>query len=389
MADRLNRQQLESLMTRRQAGCVSIFMPTHHPGPDLRQDPIQFKNLLADAAEQLVAAGLRSVEAQRRLAPARAVLDDGDFWRRATGGLAVFADADDCRLFRVPTPPDALVMVSERFHLKPLLPLLGEGTRFYLLALSQRSVRLFRADRRHIEAVSLPDAPQSFADIARFDDPESQLQFHTETSPSGPGARRPATFHGQGVGTDASQEKKHLLEYCRAVDRGLCKALAEERAPLILAAADPLLGLYRQTHEYPGLHDAVLRGNPDTLGPETLHVRALAVLAPVFEQGRRRDADLNRQAACTDNASSDVEPVVRAAHDGRVATLFVSLDDQQWGRFDSDSRTAELHDQRQPGDQDLLDLAAVRACLTGAVVHAVTRSEVPADAPLAALFRYA
>jgi hypothetical protein len=37
----------------------------------------------------------------------------------------------------------------------------------------------------------------------------------------------------------------------------------------------------------------------------------------------------------------------------------VAVDRQQWGRFDGESRTVEIHREAVPGDDDLSDVAAM------------------------------
>ena len=90
----------------------------------------------------------------------------------------------------------------------------------------------------------------------------------------------------------------------------------------------------------------------------------------------------------TGRASSQVETVVRAAHDAQVDMLFVASDRELWGRYDAEKRQCDVHAQRAAGDQDLLDLAAIRTALTGGKVHTVPREKMPADSPLAATFRF-
>jgi len=47
-----------------------------------------------------------------------------------------------------------------------------------------------------------------------------------------------------------------------------------------------------------------------------------------------------------------------------------------------------LHEEAKPGDEDLLDLAAVQTLLNGGTVYAVELEKVPDGASLAAVFRY-
>src|SRR5205823_9224741 len=75
--DTLNRDQLRFLSQTRGPFCVSIFLPTHRAGQEIRQDPIRLKNLAKQAETRLISAGLRAVKAREILAPAR------DLTRRA------------------------------------------------------------------------------------------------------------------------------------------------------------------------------------------------------------------------------------------------------------------------------------------------------------------
>jgi hypothetical protein len=47
-----------------------------------------------------------------------------------------------------------------------------------------------------------------------------------------------------------------------------------------------------------------------------------------------------------------------------------------------------LHREVKPGDEDLLDFAAVHTLLNDRTVYAVEPEKVPDDASLAAVFRY-
>ena len=47
-----------------------------------------------------------------------------------------------------------------------------------------------------------------------------------------------------------------------------------------------------------------------------------------------------------------------------------------------------IHAERQPGDEDLLDRAALETMLNGGMVYAVKPEAMPADLPVAAVFRY-
>ena len=69
-------------------------------------------------------------------------MDDDEFWRFQAHGLAVLATPENVRTFRVPNALQPLVMVADRFHLKPLIRAISFPHSCYVLALAQRSVRV-------------------------------------------------------------------------------------------------------------------------------------------------------------------------------------------------------------------------------------------------------
>jgi hypothetical protein len=80
--------------------------------------------------------------------------------------------------------------------------------------------------------------------------------------------------------------------------------------------------------------------------------------------------------------------VVPAAGAGRIGSLFVALDAQAWGRVDDASLAAETHSSPQPGDEDLLNRAALETYLKGGAVFPVPSERVPGRTPAAAILRF-
>src|SRR5262249_21265471 len=101
---------------------------------------------------------------------------------------------------------------------------------------------------------------------------------------------------------------------------------------------------------------------------------------------RERIAALYQQLAGTGRTANDLVQVVATAHQGQLQYLFVPTRTECWGTFDATTGKAELHHQRQPGDEDLLNLAAVFALSHKATVYAVEPGEVPGGGAVAAIY---
>jgi hypothetical protein len=178
------------------------------------------------------------------------------------------------------------------------------------------------------------------------------------------------------------------LRYFRQIDEGIRNFLHDEEVPLIFAGVEYLFSIYRKANNYPNLMSEIISGNPELLGAKDLHERAWSFVASYFQETRNEAAAQYRHFAGTGRTSYDLKTIIPAAYRGRVGILFVALGCQRWGTFDQDSQSAELHDIAEPGDQDLLDFVAIETLINGGSVYAVEQDKMPADSPVAALFRY-
>lgn len=392
--DILSKDELRELMEYRFDVCVSVYMPTERLGAETQQNPIRLKNLLSQAEEQLIESGLRAPEAQKLLKPAVELQQDRPAWQSMGDGLALFIGPNTYYSYRVPLRFDELVVVNDRFHIKPLLPLLSGDGRFYILALSLGNVRVLQGSQYSANEIILEDAPESLAEVLQYDEFEKTLQFHTATGQRvqrGGGGERAAIFHGQGTGTDEAKEKEHILRFLRALDNGIRDLIGGgEKMPLVLAGVEHLRGLYRDVNHYPHLVDKGIDGNPENMPVNELHEKGWNIVQPLFTKEQEDAAARYQELAGTgsERASNKVDDVVAAAYFERVETLFVDVNRQFWGTFDRASGDVEFHEERQPGDLDLLDYASAHTLTNGGTVYAVNSGEMPTDAAAAAVFRY-
>jgi hypothetical protein len=253
---------------------------------------------------------------------------------------------------------------------------------FYVLALSQNDVRLYHCTRHTVSTVDLKDVPRSLSEALKYDDPERRLQFRS--MPSTGGGAGTALFHGQGY----EDAKVDMQRYFQQVERGLSSLLKKEQAPLVLAGVDYLHSIYREVNTYPELVNKGVAGNPEGLSGIELRDRAWKQVEPSLTKKMEDAAGRYRQMLGTGLASGDLTAIAQAAHQGRVDTLFVGVGVQQWGRFDPQARKVQVHEKAEPGDEDLLDFAAVHTLLNGGKVYALAPDRVPGGTSAAAVFRY-
>lgn len=387
----LSQEELKTVIAESKRPSISIFLPTHRAGPEIEQDPIRLKNLLKQAEERLITEEeSRPAEARELLGPVSALLDDAAFWRHQADGLAIFRARDVFRVYRLPLQLPEFVVVSDRFHVNPLLPLLVNDARFYVLALSQKAVRLLECSWDHVHEIELPGVPQGM-EKALPEGPaplsnrinRSELQRHTLPMDRGNAAR----FHGHGVGTD-DVDVINLARYFHRVNDGLEDILKLQQVSLVLACVEYLAPVFREVTRYPHILDPIIAGNPDGMTQDELHQKAWAIAEPHFRKVREQAAAQYHEGMAKGRASHSLRDIVAAAHQGRIATLFVPLGARRWGRFDFDHLALEEHAEEQPGDDDLLDLAAMQTLMHGGTVYGVPPHEVPDKQLLAAVYRF-
>ena len=367
--DTLTMEELKTFIARSPGWHISLFMPTHQTGRETGQDPIRFMNLLREVEDRLLAKGLHSPNVREILKPAQRLLQESGFWQHQSHGLAVFIAPEEFHSYRLPLPFEELVVISHRFHLKPLLPFFTSDGHFYILALSQNQIRLLGATRHTVDEIDPESMPESMAEALQYERFERQLQSHSATSPGTAG-------------------KDRILRWFHMIDDELPSLLIGEQSPIVLAGVDYLFPLYTEANTYPHLLDKGISGNPEELETEELHTRAWTLVQPFFMQAQEKAAAQYSQLTGTGQTTADVKEAVLAAHHGRVDVLFVAVGVQVWGNFDPDTNMVHIHQDPEPGDEDLLDLAAVQSVLKGGIVYAVEPEQVPDHALLAAVFRY-
>lgn len=272
--------------------------------------------------------------------------------------------------FRLPNRLVSVTEVSDRFHLKPLLRSVSFPQLAFVLALAQGSVRLLEvvSDLEPSE-VDVPDLPSDIASAVG----KASIK---DRSPSG----RLQGSEGQ---------KIRMRQYARQIDQALRPILSGAGVPLILAATEPLDGIFRSVSTYPHLAATSVPGNPETTSASDLVSGARTVLDEVYAAQLREIHELYERREAEGRAATDVADVARAATYGAVDTVLADIDEVVPGSIDDETGAVTFASRDDAVSYGVVDEIVRRVWLSGGRVLAVRGNDIPGRGSVAAILRYA
>jgi hypothetical protein len=374
--------EIRDLLHQRSDWCVSLYLPTHRTGRETLQDPIRLDNLLRGAEKELVAAGIRSPEARELLQPGRELLNDTFFSRRMADGLSIFLSGDFFKFFKLPLHFIESLHIGRQFYLKPLVPLLHCCKRFYVLAVSQKSLRLLECTEFGADEIELGGVPRGIQEALGYGE-ESIPLFRMSSQASNPGTA--PMIHGHGGAVES--EKERIRRWFQILKESFHSFFEQQNIPLVFAGVEYLFPVFKQVEVYKNTIHDFIEGNPDEIDSLELQRKGLQLVSPSFNTEKERAVQRCMDLLGGPLASDNIGDILPGAAAGRVDTLFIDTVAEQWGKYDPASGRVQVHDQRQTGDEDLLDLAFAHAYLNGGNVYGLDSPEM-AGKNGAAIFRY-
>lgn len=382
-------QEFKALATARGGVFVSLYLPTSPLHPEANR--IAFKDLAKDAIAQLREAAvsecvIESFERQFGVLSGRIQesLDDNkyrlngadplapveEFWKSQAHGLGVLvrSETKSMQTYRLPIRPAPLAEVADRFHLAPLIRTITSPLEIFVLAVSAGGARLL-----HV-VVNMPPARVPVPHLS--DDPAETLG-------------RPSIHVGAPRRRLQNREGEKILEaqYARTVDRAVREALAGRSTPMVLAAAEPMLGIFRAVNTYPHLIAEAIEGSPDHRSDAQLGDAALPILDRLY-RNEVKDVLALYDELKPYRATSDVSRTAHAATAAAVDRLVVDLDRVIPGLVSDIDGSVTYSVSDDAETYSVLDEVARRALCTDARVLCARRAELPAGCALAAILRY-
>lgn len=366
------------------ANCISIYMPTYRAGFEVNEqaNQINFKNALQNISQSLKENGTNSTLIQSLLEPGYSLLQNDQFWHNQLQGLAVFIAHGYFKYMKMPFTTIEKIVQNTSFYLSPLIPLMTTKEYFYILVISKKQSKLYRADAFNIEFLPVDELPNGVNDVVHFEEKEDNSFFRMGDSGSGI-----TNFHG--IGSGRPEEKENIALYLEEVDETLWKEILHaENVPLLLAGVEYLIPIYRQVTGYKNIWNDPLTGNFEHEDIHTLHKKALEKMSPFFRMRTVRALNEYANKSATSLTSAIAADIIPAAYYSRISSVFVLKGEHLWGTFDDTTNELTLHEEKEEGDECLLDKVVLKTLQNGGEVFILEKDQMPADSKIAAVMRY-
>ncbi len=328
----ITRQALKQLQFLSNVPALSILLPTHRTSPDNKQDPIRVKNLVDEATKRL-ATEFTNRELEPLLKRLETLVSEIDY-RHTLDGLALYISHDFAKLYYLPFPVPARVVIDQTFATRDLVYGTHRALRYWVLLLSQASTRLLAGTGETLEEVHDENFPMQM---------------------TGPKATAPLPSDA-----DSSYRDDRHRRFFQQVDI-LLKLYQNpnESLPLVVGGVDRQVSFFQEVSQdtqamsttgytYAGS----LSGNFDKATIHELTPQVWAIMQSVREAQQADALQALDDAMGTQSVVSTIGETWRLAHEGRGKLLLVEKNYHVPAILTEDGRF-ELVD--QPGGTEVMD----------------------------------
>ena len=379
----VSKDELNVLLSSSENVYISIFLPSEAVSKNVSAVDKKVAEIALYIQTQLVKLG-HSEALISEILKRVSVLKELLLTQNSTESLAVFIAPNLLRCYALPgSCTGSLTVTNRQFDVNPLLPFLAEYGLFYLLAFGQNQIRLLQGSASGLIQIAPSTLPSTLSNLLKLSHRMEQFQVKRMVLSSTRTTANPIDT----LDEQAENLKQSIQHYCKRLDNQLKAFLEQHKAPLILAGTSHILSLYRRVSTCPQLLKAEISGNPDAMKLNHLHQQAYTIVQKERQLKVQQVLQQYQQAKELRHTASHLGEIVSAAANGKIATLLLSFSLEKWGKFNPYIGEVEVHAVAESGDINLPELAAVQTLLNQGQLYAVEPEDMPAQTPIAAIFR--
>jgi len=299
--------------------CLTIIQPLRDTWSQVTKPETRIVAAIQEAGRLLDERGFDAAEREEMLRPLRKVAVN-TAWSGRTGSFVMFRAPGFTLTGFWPDELSPRVHFAEEFLVLPLLAGFMRDRDFWLLALSIKSVKLYRGSLQGLTEVALPPGvATNLADDEAFDSPDHSLRGRSSAGPSVGGMK------GVQFTTAAAHEGEptYLHDFFKSIDRGIHPLLARDPHPLILAGVTRQLAIYRKVNTWTPLVTEEIHGSTETFAADLLYAQAAEAAGAFATNGAQCTLRDIESATGRGLVERDSEAMIAAAGRGQIADLVI------------------------------------------------------------------
>ena len=329
---------------------ITIYAATSPVVNERERAEVAVKSAFDEAFEQLKSLAVSAPEVDSIRRARDEILGDLQLWGNLARSMAIFVAPGFSEVFVLPNQLDDAVHVGSHFTLGQLLRAPSQDQEAYAVAISANEWTLWHAtptDRAAQMPVD-PSLPKNVDEAANRE-------------PGDVGNRR-VGGHGDRGMSEEDRRPSTLDIYAKRVADAVRQVLltrdAEERVPLFVFAAEPMLSQFIE-RAHNGRRIAPVQGGSDRLGPAEIDEAIRHELARL-NISEAESALRNLADGSAGRVERDLAAIARLAADGAVDTLWFDFTTSVNGTLDRESGAVQfatgngsgdnLHDGTHAGD---------------------------------------
>ncbi len=326
---------------------ITVIVPTHRTIPEKLKDPIKVKNLIGKATDIL----LNEFD-KREMSSITKSLDELESkinFSQTLDGLAFFVNKDIALLYYLPFKVTEKVSVSSSFDTRDLIKAINRAQPFWILALSKKPTRLFKANLGYIQEII---EPQEAIDI-KTQKPIQGFPYKHDYEVTSDSKQ---LAYGSGMinsGYITALNKEFMLE----IDNLLSQYLQKEDLPLIIMGTDKDRSEFVQTSKHKDNIVGQIEGAFNETSILEIEKEVVKTIKAYQKEQREEALKLLDESVGDSKVSSGLKETWYQALQGRVRILLVEQSYKVFGTINTDNpEFIVLYDERVPfSESDLID----------------------------------
>jgi len=304
----ITKQDIRELHKHQGYPCVSLFIQTHKTMPDRLQDHIRIKDMVKEAADKLYAESKK--EDVSKLVKALENLAEKIDYTKLLKGIGLFASQNFAKAYILPFNVSPKIVIDKIFATKELIKGMSVSNPFWVLSISHKPARLFKAQGEGL--------------IEIIDDSELQQNMQGFPFKLNYDVTNDSKQQAYSVGDiSASYVSRQLDYFMHQLDNLLFKTLAQEHLPIVIVGTQKNRSDFEKVTRFKKDIIVQIEGDCTHLAIEEIEKIINKQMVEFFKKENAQIIAYLNEAVGKNHCVFGIKDVWRQARIGMIRTLII------------------------------------------------------------------